>query len=395
MTAGSGYEGVSIMGVLRLYLALCVVAAHSTDVFPWSMHIGAQAVQIFFIISGFYMQMVYSKYATAREFYASRLIRIMLPYWVILLAVLALSLVWGLLSSWWGVLEPYREVYPETGSLGIMLTAVTNFTVFGQDWVMFFKHEHGESLQFTAAFWRSPGQLFPYLMIPQAWSVGVELTFYLCVPILATLSGRRLAGVIVGSLLLRVLFFETTDLTDDPWNYRFFPFEVYTFGLGMAAYRLGQRDEAQLARLAKWFPTRGVVGVVFYAGSVLLLCWLMEWLYTIVRRGLDYHYATLVTYVIWAILIALVFRLGKGLRWDRAVGELSYPVYLWHYFLVGCFRQTDLARAASGDWFWLGPAVAVTSVLLSVLTVLCLIAPLDRVRYRWAKRFGGGGDREA
>jgi peptidoglycan/LPS O-acetylase OafA/YrhL len=58
------------MGILRVYLALCVIAAHSHRVLPWRMHDGRQAVQIFYIISGFYMAMVLStRYSSARDLY--------------------------------------------------------------------------------------------------------------------------------------------------------------------------------------------------------------------------------------------------------------------------------------------------------------------------------------
>ena len=44
------------MGIPRLYLSLCVVGTHAEPVLPWRMHGGADAVQIFFVISGFSMQ---------------------------------------------------------------------------------------------------------------------------------------------------------------------------------------------------------------------------------------------------------------------------------------------------------------------------------------------------
>ena len=64
------------MGILRIYLALCVVAEHSTSIFPWQNHRGKEAVQIFYLISGFYMAHIAGKYKSVIEFYLSRFFRI-------------------------------------------------------------------------------------------------------------------------------------------------------------------------------------------------------------------------------------------------------------------------------------------------------------------------------
>src|SRR5262245_47535053 len=98
------------MGILRVYLALCVIATHTHSVFPWGMHDGRQAVQIFYIISGFYMEMVLSgRYASARDFYLSRFLRIFPTYWVILGAILLLSAVSGMLFGNWLSLAPFAN----------------------------------------------------------------------------------------------------------------------------------------------------------------------------------------------------------------------------------------------------------------------------------------------
>src|SRR5437879_12743259 len=87
------------MGYLRTYLALCVVAAHSSPIFPWPAHEGSEVVQIFFIISVFYMAMILSgKYKSTKSFYISRWLRIFGPYYMILIAIILWSIIWGLLS---------------------------------------------------------------------------------------------------------------------------------------------------------------------------------------------------------------------------------------------------------------------------------------------------------
>src|SRR5262245_23622024 len=104
------HEGGRV-GYLRTYLALCVIAAHSNDIFPWSTHDGRQAVQIFFCISGFYMAMIISgRYRSVREFYISRWLRIFGPYYAILIMVILWSTVCGLLFGNWLSLTAYASL---------------------------------------------------------------------------------------------------------------------------------------------------------------------------------------------------------------------------------------------------------------------------------------------
>src|SRR5690242_478511 len=108
------------MGILRLYLSLCVVADHSGSIFPWSIHDGSEAVQIFFIISGFYMAMVYRKYASVYEFYISRFLRIFIPYWFVLAMIIVVRLISGFGYGAWAELSPYvHDALQHNGLFGV------------------------------------------------------------------------------------------------------------------------------------------------------------------------------------------------------------------------------------------------------------------------------------
>ena len=76
------------MGLLRLYLALCVVQYHGLDfAAPWAtLFDGREAVQLFYMLSGFYISMIlcekYHGAAGVRVFYLKRVLRI-LPLYVL------------------------------------------------------------------------------------------------------------------------------------------------------------------------------------------------------------------------------------------------------------------------------------------------------------------------
>jgi peptidoglycan/LPS O-acetylase OafA/YrhL len=367
------------MGLLRFYLALCVVGMHSTSVLPWTMHDGMQAVQIFYIISGFYMAMVLSagRYSRVRLFYWSRFLRIFPVTWVVLAGVIASSCAAGLLTGHWMALAPYvSNPFAVNGALGVCLAAVSNVALFGQDWVMFLTHPHGSALGITSNFWLDAHPLFRLLLIPQAWSVGVELTFYLLVPFINRLRTVTIAAIASVSLIARLAAYAYLGLAHDPWTYRFFPFELCSFLLGILAFRMYAATRGAIATPAmaatfKGFAITSVVALALFHGAARLAVHL--------SGHADYTTSTLATYLLWPFLVAGLFVLTRSNALDRTLGELSFPIYLVHYFVVTLARPA--LQLASIAPLWLGPVSAAASIVLAVLLFKWCIAPIDRARH--------------
>ncbi|WP_367848112.1 acyltransferase family protein [Rhodoferax sp. WC2427] len=373
------------MGILRLYLALCVVGVHSGPIFPWSVHDGHQAVQIFYLISGFYMQMVYgTHYATPAEFYASRFMRIFIPYWIILALTLVLSL-FSLMLHWqwvWTSVHPFFNApLQHNGVLGVVLAGIANVTLFFQDWVMFLADDAGQGLVWTSDYRTSSYPLFHYLLIPQAWTISVELTFYLLVPFLSALRSRTLMAIAIASLCARIYVYEILGLKQDPWEYRFFPFEVFLFVLGM----LSQRLYRQLPPSVKAFKLKSLgnyaLASLVFIGVLVGASKGVE----VLGAVIGYHYAVLIFYGLWALAIPVVFALFGNYKHDRFIGELSYPVYLGHLIAVSFAMAVQSKLGLPGAV--VGPVAGLLSVVLALLLYVYLFKPLDASRYSLAKKF--------
>lgn len=372
------------MGLLRLYLALCVVGAHSGPMFPWAAHDAHQAVQIFYMISGFYMQMVYdTNYSSPTEFYANRFMRIFFPYWIILALTIALSL-FATLAQWqwaWTALQPYiHDPLAKNGLLGVVLTALTNITIFFQDWVMYLAHDAGNTLTFTSDFRTSSSPLYQYLLIPQAWTVGVELTFYLLVPVLSKLGSKTLVVLVVTSLLARIFAYEWLDLKRDPWEYRFFPFELALFVMGMLSHRLYRawpyrKIVAQPKRTRDYFLGVALLLVVFAAASKGVAA---------MSAVIGHHYSVLLSYIAWAMAIPVLFQVFGKFKYDRFIGELSYPVYLSH--LIAVSVAIAFVGKLSLPTIALGPTAGVFSVVLAIALYVFVFEPLESRRHAMAKQ---------
>lgn len=372
------------MGFLRIYLALCVVEAHANEVFPWVMHSGHEAVEIFFMISGFYMALIADRYASALEFYCSRFLRIFIPYWVVLISIILFCIISGVVIGEWGVLDLYRNYSPEKNGLaGVIIAGISNVTIFFQDTVMFLSHDGGQSLTFTRDFGCSKHPLWLFLVIPQAWSISVELMFYLILPFLAKLRTSRLAILLICSLLLRAFVYQYLGLTNDPWSYRLFPLELALFIAGMIACRFYRTHSDFISNITNKLIPQSVFGGMVYISTLFFLFFVMKKFAILLAEWMPEVYGVLISYMVWAMLMPFIFSISKSLKWDRVVGELSYPVYLVHVFVISVVGV--LIKTFGIPENMLGRISALFSLFAAWIIFVIVIRPLDKHRHILAK----------
>lgn len=304
------------MGLIRVLLAFSVVFAHS----PWNDGValvgGRNAVQLFYVITGFLIAHVLrtnTNYQQPGRFYINRALRIYPTYVVVAL----LSLVPALMTHS-TFLEFYRQAGPWAGGL----MALVNTTIFGQDWAMF-GAVHDGALSFTVDFNQSQPPLYTGLLIPQAWTLGVELSFYLLAPFLLR-SDRILISALLLSLMVRGALFYLGLSAADPWSYRFFPAELALFLLGALANRWGlstwQRrlaDPAQQARASK----------LAVSTLAILIC-----VYSILP--LPDSIKTVALMALFVALVPLAFLYQSRSGFDKRLGDLSYPIYIGHILMI-------------------------------------------------------------
>lgn len=366
------------MGLLRLLLALAVVAAHAGPPggAAWlQMTGGPTSVQIFFVISGFYMTLVLTEKYVGPGAYAafarSRLLRLVPMF----LAVLGLTVLvaFGLQATTGLRLAPlarWQELGPAMPWGDWLLLALTNVGLVGQDLVSFFAVDpvHHE-LFFTPDFHHEAVPAWQLLWVPQAWSLSVELMFYALAPLLVRRRPWLLAAMVLASLALRVHLMRHYGVYHDPWTYRFFPTELALFLSGALACH-GYRWAKERRLLRPW------VGVAA-TGLLLLGVVGFAWLPPLLQHG-RFGLAGLLALV--PLLLPFAFHLTRDSRFDRALGELSYPVYLVHFLLVFVIDAVGVAWLSAAR----GLVVMVGSLLLAVVLWRCIGRPLEARRQRLA-----------
>jgi peptidoglycan/LPS O-acetylase OafA/YrhL len=336
------------MGWWRLFLAWLVIAGHTSGYERlFSIDAGTIAVAAFFFISGFLMPLAYNAgYADGdwregvRRFYLNRFLRIYPVYWLALVIFLVLA-----------VATQVRHGQVDAELLRPS-TYLQNFLLLGLNqtklWDGYYRFDN------------------------PAWTLDVELQYYLMVPLLL-LTLRSWRGLTIGALVLAslaslYLYLRPTGVVDVDrslvsWSGLFF--------VGFGFY--------QSPRFQQWMGNFRVTAAV--AGACFMVAAL-----------LNDHTAVSLAIVAGCIAISahlLVLQKNRAFgSVDRLAGELSYPTYILHVLFLGFTakllsgsgidRLPDATRYAA-----LLTANTIVSVAIAYATYRAVSEPIDRLRSRF------------
>ncbi len=373
------------MGFLRTLLALLVAVAHIRPIGTEATPIlgGAVfAVKAFFVISGFYMALVLDgqyRSRPVRTFYLSRFTRILPIYWF--MTLLAGAAEW-LLVPRGGAFHPLSSPIERAGELSIgtlpwpilAYIGVALLTTIGLDsgqWLGFSRltGELGIAPDFLPAA-TSVTALAP---VPAAWTLSIELLFYLIAPFVVRRSLGFILLLAAGSLAFR-LGIEALGFAGQPWNRTLFPAELVFFCGGILAYRLyrvADRVPAAVRNFAALLP-------IATAPLVSLA----------VQRSLHPQTQDLIAglaCILIALGIPFLFRATKDSELDSRIGDLSYPVYISHMFIYGVllWLPVNLTALLGSGWLWVATSL-IAVVVFAIGLDRWIASPIDA----WRKRFG-------
>jgi peptidoglycan/LPS O-acetylase OafA/YrhL len=346
------------MGLLRLLLALSVVAGHSGGIRGFLLVDAGLAVKVFFIVSGFYMTLILSKkYADLWLFYSNRALRLWPTYLVVLAASLALYvLVW----IYTGHRPPPEWKVDAYGAMPWWLFfffGFGNVTMIGLDIMTLFHYLPSVGFRiwhFTRTLQAPDGAHWAgnLIVVPQAWTISSEIWFYMLVPLLVRRSTLFLAVLAAASCGLAWWMESWTGL-----GYYFFPSLLYFFVLGILLYRLYDAWRS--------YFERSPLGIAFYCAIPLCFV-LMEWLPRAAEAPLVLAFSV--------VAIPFLFGRFKDQAWDTQLGNLSYPLYLAHALVIDALIVGFRVRE--------GAAVAAVSIVIALGLYLLVDRPIDILRQR-------------
>jgi peptidoglycan/LPS O-acetylase OafA/YrhL len=323
------------------------------------------------MISGFLISLVLShKYdASTAEgrslFYTNRALRIFVPYWSFCLIILAMhTLIYVTLGARYGVDAAYAEHWSEM-TLGTRIYLVfSNIFILTQEWTMWLAYQGGAIVPVWNSDFHSP-HMSIFQMIPQAWSVSLELMFYALAPFLVRRHWLTLLAIIVGTYLLRSLA-QAYGFTGSGFVYRSFPIEIGLFLAGVLSHRVYAYMNARIG-------TQFSISLAISA-ALLAIVLVQQFI-----DSLNNHRF----YILVVVALPALFDVSRRIRLDSWLGELSYPIYLVHLAVMsfGEIAATALLGPIENR-NWLVLAMAAATVLLSIAYVHWIDAPFESWRQR-------------
>jgi peptidoglycan/LPS O-acetylase OafA/YrhL len=354
-------------------LALSVVRDHRPFFEQFWIIKGGVAVIIFYMISGFYMSMVitekYSKQGPGweRNFLWHRALRLFPCYWAVLVFTL---LVQHFMHT--------PNVYTDSLGLNLLERGLLLFSdtfIVGQDILI-----GGATLHWHDG----PGGIvvsWSHFPVAVAWSVGVEITFYVLAAFFIVRDKRSAIFALVIAIYFRLYFLivngkslgfsrDGMGYSNTPWGYHFFGIALIFFMLGWVAYQLYLALDARLKR-----NPRFIRAIQAYTAGLVVLILLACLRFNGFQDIKDYNDPGMWLAVpLFMLLIPNAFILTRNSKVDEYLGMFSYPIYLCHVIATDAMTAMIPSHAYT-KW---NDAIAVA--LVSTALVVLVEVPMDRVR---------------
>ena len=379
------------MGVIRLLLALVVLISHSPQgVIPRFLH-PALSVQCFYAISGFLMQLVIRRYQQSGgqywylAFYKSRAFRLLPLYWIFTFLMIVFCNN-GLLGGFFS-----------TGDVkGVAIYCLTNLFILGQDILrLLYYNLNTHQFHILPAFTENMKVVLTshtifgssFTIMGQSWTLSVEMWFYLLVPFLLLRPVLEIIGVIVLGIIFRCIW-AYYGYTHHTFMYGIILNEIAIFLSGALAARFYRYwlEDGKILRFfscyiseqnAQWF----IKSIGFVVLPLLIWYYCKGWNYFPSGGSWETGFFNL-PYKWWAVILFTVLSLPflfysmSRLKVDRFIGDLSYPVYISHFFIIALLEKTSLSKDMLVVYTML------LSIAVSIIMIYTVERPIDALRHK-------------
>lgn len=299
-------------------------------------------------------------------FWGNRLLRLFPVYaFVLVLTTLAGLAIWyvsgrpNLLFAWVRNIDQLS-----IGTIGYL--TLSNLLIAGQSVNFFLSIRSDGALAATDGFESALVEPVQFMLVPQAWSIDLERMFFCLAPFLVRLRTWLLVFAIVLTTIARFKWYDYHSVAAahaGAWGGRFFPFEIAIFLAGILSYRIYD----YLNRHAMAIRYLRLVGV---ATLLLVLIWFFRFPGSTFAQGDFYG----LIYFFAFFSIPVIFFATKESRVDTWIGDLSYPIYITHFFVISMLRpyMPDLVNLAV--------VACVLTLVASVGLKMYISDPIDKCR---------------
>lgn len=315
------------MGLYRLLLAVMVAISH-TEHRLFGFNVGVVAVISFFILSGYVMTVLVGKHykspSSIPNFYLDRAARLFPQYTFYLLLATACIYIFGIDSGFVSQLDLVKW------ALNLLILPL-GFYMYWADYAM---------------------------VIPPAWSVGLEMMFYLVIPWMLIYCSRKQIYLTAGASFLVFLAAYFGYINTGYFGYRLLPGTLFIFLIGWSFYN----DDSASKRFRR---------ALFFASSALLV-------FACANRKfyeLPYNKEVLAGLLIGVLAVGYLRRF-KFSRIDEFFGNLSYGVFLNHMLVMWLIQRFSGIKDFDS-------AHITAMLLISFVLAICTFFLVERPALKW------------
>ncbi|WP_375474579.1 acyltransferase family protein [uncultured Nostoc sp.] len=319
------------MGIYRFLLSIFVAISHA-GVLINGLNPGVIAVISFLIISGYVMTaLIYKNYFEPKKiawFYLDRIFRIYPQYLFNIITVLIIYYNFGLNSH-------YLSQPSQIGLLQNLLIIPMGFYMI--PWV-------GEK----------------FMIIPPAWSLGLEGCFYLLIPFILI---YKLEKIFFWLSYIIFLMAYLGIIHTDYFGYRLIFGTIFIFICGSFLYKNNNINTNQPVKF-----------------TLIFSCLLLAATFLNSRLILAFNREVLTGLILGIISIHLLIKI-KRTYLDDFFGNLSYGLFLSHYLVIFEFEQLKI----HWNFKWI-LVMLLTSIFLSGIGFFCFEKPVIALRKKIRKQ---------
>ena len=329
------------IGSIRLLLAISVLLLHGDFV---RFEVAQIAVLTFFYISGFLMERSFTRYSSWQRFVFNRLLRL-LP-----------SLLLVSLATWLIIVNSSEEFRRSFGY--IYLREATSYGP-----------ETPPPLTALATFEfdeRLPYMGFQGELVPQSWSIGNEIVYYLTIPLLALLGLRWL--ILLTSLSV-AFFLGQLIVRGDEFDYAIYTNLLSTYSFFIIGYLVSHlvKRDFQVPKVLQQISA-------LLAPALIVASYFLKLSESLSPLIVNCYVITLSTLITLGFLVRVK---GSNSEVEPAIsrlfGSLSYPLYVSHMIVIGYLNHYSL----------LSPALLIATAFLLALAIYSLVdRPLEHWRLK-------------
>ncbi len=336
-----------MFGYFRFILASFVFASHVGISVQQHFNLGVFAVVCFFMLAGFVVTGLFDKFFYQGKiyylkFYLERFLRIFPQY----LFILVLTVVFLLYSQ-------YSNI--ELDGVNMF----SNLTIFPLNFVSLIDIQ---------------------ILIPPAWSLGIELKAYLLLPFIVYFKPVKVIVAILSLMVFLLAIFGIIDT--DLFSFNTTPGVLFLFVIGVSIYNTTRMNK-----------NPGLFDVCFPIFVYILMALL------VVAVGM--HKKLLLTdlmeiglgVMLGFPIIVYIAKSNVKIPFDSLFGDLSYGLFLSHFlviYMAAYFFGVDLHRGINDSNSHISPyfyviSIFVISLAISVIALYIIERPIKKYRYHLTK----------